>query len=100
MKDKDKLIIVWYLYIGGMSKSCVIEHYVKCKHEMDSIFDDSIKTIIIPSETEDKIEVINPKYIQATKEEIDRINEIQANAKQTIERYMQKLQEFRNNGLS
>lgn len=50
MKDKDKLIIVWYLYIGGMSKSCAIEHYVKCKHEMDSIFDDSIKTIIIPSE--------------------------------------------------
>lgn len=100
MKDKDKLIIVWYLYIGGMSKSCAIEHYVKCKHEMDYIFDDSIKTIIIPSESEDKIEVINPKYIQATKEEIDRINEIQTNTKQAIERYMQKLQEFRNNGLS
>lgn len=100
MKDKDKLIIVWYLYIGGMSKSCAIEHYTKCKHEMDSIFDDSVKTIIIPSESEDKIEVINPKYIQATKEEIDRINEIQTNTKQAIERYMQKLQEFRNNGLS
>ena len=46
--DKDKLILIFYIGIGGLSQEKAYEILQNISHEIDNMFDESVKTIIMP----------------------------------------------------
>ena len=63
MLDKDKLIIVFHVGIGEMNKQKAIQTLMGFSNTIQTKFDESVKTIIIPDDTicqNVRVEVINP----------------------------------------
>ena len=61
--DKDKLILIFYIGIGGLSQEKAYEILQNISHEIDNMFDESVKTIIMPVRDGDDIRV-EPIYMQ------------------------------------
>ena len=61
--DKDKLILIFYIGIGGLSQEKAYEILQNISHEIDNMFDESVKTIIMPVRDGGDIRV-EPIYIQ------------------------------------
>lgn len=61
--DKDKLILIFYIGIGGLSQEKAYEIFQNISHEIDNMFDESVKTIIMPVRDGDDIRV-EPIYMQ------------------------------------
>ena len=55
MKDKDKLILVFNLYVGNIAGEDIAEYIHNYIEFMGGYFDDSIKVIVVPA-----MERINP----------------------------------------
>ena len=61
--DKDKLILIFYIGIGGLSQEKAYEILQNISHEIDNMFDESVKTIIMPIRDGGDIRV-EPIYMQ------------------------------------
>ena len=61
--DKDKLILIFYIGIGGLSQAKAYEILQNISHEIDNMFDESVKTIIMPVRDGGDIRV-EPIYMQ------------------------------------
>lgn len=61
--DKDKLILIFYIGIGGLSQEKAYEILQNISHEIDNMFDESVKPIIMPVKDGGDIRV-EPIYIQ------------------------------------
>ena len=61
--DKDKLILIFYIGIGGLSQEKAYEILQDISHEIDNMFDESVKTIIMPVRDGGDIRV-EPIYMQ------------------------------------
>ena len=61
--DKDKLILIFYIGIGGLSQENAYEIFQSISHEIDNMFDESVKTIIMPVRDGGDIRV-EPIYMQ------------------------------------
>lgn len=61
--DKDKLILIFYIGIGGLSQEKAYEILQNISHEIDNMFDESVKTIIMPVRDSSDIRV-EPIYMQ------------------------------------
>ena len=61
--DKDKLILIFYIGIGGLSQEKAYEILQNISHEIDNMFDESVKTIIMPVRDGSDIRV-EPIYMQ------------------------------------
>lgn len=61
--DKDKLILIFYIGIGGLSQEKAYEILQNISHEIDNMFDESVKTIIMPVRDGGDIRV-EPIYMQ------------------------------------
>lgn len=66
IKDKDKLILVFYINISGMTDKNSKEFICAASDLIYNAFDNSIKCLILPvkdiNEPKYKIEAINPKF--------------------------------------
>lgn len=63
MLDKDKLIIVFHVGIGEMNKQKAIQTLMGFSNTIQTKFDESVKTLIVPDDTicqNVRVEVINP----------------------------------------
>ena len=61
--DKDKLILIFYIGIGGLSQEKAYEIFQNISHEIDNMFDESVKTITMPVRDGGDIRV-EPIYMQ------------------------------------
>lgn len=61
--DKDKLILIFYIGIGDLSQQKAYEILQNISHEIDNMFDESVKTIIMPVRDGGDIRV-EPIYMQ------------------------------------
>lgn len=61
--DKDKLILIFYIGIGGLSQEKAYEILQNISHKIDNMFDESVKTIIMPVRDGGDIRV-EPIYMQ------------------------------------
>lgn len=61
--DKDKLILIFYIGIGGLSQQKAYEMLQNISHEIDNMFDESVKPIIMPVKDGGDIRV-EPIYMQ------------------------------------
>lgn len=61
--DKDKLILIFYIGIGGLSQQKAYEILQNISHEIDNMFDESVKPIIMPVKDGGDIRV-EPIYMQ------------------------------------
>lgn len=61
--DKDKLILIFYIGIGGLSQEKAYEIFQNISHEIDNMFDESVKSIIMPVRDGGDIRV-EPIYMQ------------------------------------
>ena len=64
LKDKDKLIIVGYVYIKDIAKDRGIRMVNSIKEYLENSFDDTVKVLVMPVLSEEKqgIEVLNPVF--------------------------------------
>jgi len=64
IKDKDKLIIVGYVYIKDLSRERGIRIINSIKDYLENNFDDTVKVLVMPVLSEEKqgIEVLNPVF--------------------------------------
>lgn len=64
IKDKDKLIIVGYVYIKDLARERGIRIINSIKEYLEASFDDTVKVIVMPVLSEEKqgIEVLNPIF--------------------------------------
>ena len=64
LDDKDKMIIVGYVYIKDMNKTAGMHLLHSIKEYLKTSFDDTVKVLVMPVLTEEKqgIELLNPKY--------------------------------------
>ena len=64
LKDKDKLIIVGYVYIKDIAKDRGIRLVNSIKEYLENSFDDTVKVLVMPVLSEEKqgIEVLNPVF--------------------------------------
>lgn len=64
IKDKDKLIIVGYVYIKDLPRERGIRIINSIKDYLENSFDDTVKVIVMPVLSEEKqgIEVLNPIF--------------------------------------
>ena len=64
LKDKDRLIIVGYVYIKDINKEKGIRLIHSIEDYLRASFDDTVKVIVMPVLTEEKqgIEVLNPIF--------------------------------------
>ncbi len=64
LKDKDKLIIVGYVYIKDVAKDRGIRMVNSIKEYLENSFDDTVKVLVMPVLSEEKqgIEVLNPIF--------------------------------------
>lgn len=64
IKDKDKLIIVGYVYVKDVSKDRGIRMINSIKEYLENSFDDTVKVLVMPVLSEEKqgIEVLNPIF--------------------------------------
>ena len=64
LKDKDKLIIVGYVYIKDVPKDRGIRMVNTIKDYLENSFDDTVKVLVMPVLSEEKqgIEVLNPVF--------------------------------------
>ena len=62
IKDKDKLIIVGYVYIKNLPTNKGIQLIHNIENYLKSNFDDTVKVLVMPVLTEEKqgIEILNP----------------------------------------
>lgn len=61
--DKDKLILIFYIGIGGISQQKAYEILQNISHEIEDMFDESVKSIIMPVRDRGDIRV-EPIYMQ------------------------------------
>lgn len=61
--DKDKLILIFYIGIGGLSQPKAYDILQNISHEIDDMFDKSVKPIIMPVRDDGNIRV-EPIYMQ------------------------------------
>jgi hypothetical protein len=61
--DKDKLILIFYIGIGGLSQPKAYEILQNISHELKEMFDETVKSIIMPVRDNDDIRV-EPIYMQ------------------------------------
>ena len=76
MLDKDKLWIVAYISINGMSKSIVYQRLAEFRNHYK--FDDSVNMIIVPVEEPTRIEFYNLEKAEPTT--IDNLKKLLNNA--------------------
>jgi hypothetical protein len=64
IKDKDKLIIVGYVYIKDLARDRGIRIINSIKDYLENSFDDTVKVLVMPVLSEEKqgIEVLNPVF--------------------------------------
>jgi len=64
IKDKDKLIIVGYVYIKDLPRERGIRIINSIKEYLEASFDETVKVLIMPVLSEEKqgIEVLNPIF--------------------------------------
>jgi hypothetical protein len=64
LKDKDKLIIVGYVYIKDIAKDRGIRMVNSIKDYLENSFDDTVKVLVMPVLSAEKqgIEVLNPVF--------------------------------------
>jgi len=55
--DKDKLILIFYIGIGGLSQQKAYEILQNISHELKEMFDETVKSIIMPVRDNDDIRV-------------------------------------------
>ena len=63
MLDKDKLIIVAYICVSGMSNAKAAQICCEFREHLKQCFDDSIKTLVFPTNEPTHVDAINPKYV-------------------------------------
>ena len=63
MLDKDKLIIVAYICVSGMSNAKAAQICHEVREHLIQCFDDSIKTLVFPTNEPTHVDAINPKYV-------------------------------------
>ena len=61
--DKDKLILIFYIGIGGLDQPKAYEILQNIRHELEEMFDESVKSIIMPVRDGGDIRV-EPIYMQ------------------------------------
>ena len=61
--DKDKLILIFYIGIGGLNQPKAYEILQNIRHELEEMFDESVKSIIMPVRDGGDIRV-EPIYMQ------------------------------------
>ena len=54
MKDKDKLILLFNIYVGRVNPDDEYEYLYKVRNALDGFFDDSVKCFFAPTWDEDK----------------------------------------------
>lgn len=61
IKDKDKLIIVGYVYVKNLARDKCIQLIHNIENYLKDSFDDTVKVLVMPVLTEEKqgIEVLN-----------------------------------------
>lgn len=64
LKDKDKLIIVGYVYIKDLARERGIRIINSIKEYLEASFDDTVKVLVMPVLSKEKqgIEVLNPIF--------------------------------------
>lgn len=64
IKDKDKLIIVGYVYVKNLARDKGIQLIHNVENYLKSNFDDTVKVLVMPVLTEEKqgIEILNPIF--------------------------------------
>lgn len=62
--DKDKLILIFYIGIGDLRQEKAYEILQHLKIELDEMFDESVKSIIMPVSTKGGDIRVEPIYMQ------------------------------------
>ena len=63
MLDKDKLIIVAYICVSGMINAKAAQICCEVREHLRQCFDDSIRTLVFPTNEPTHVDAINPKYV-------------------------------------
>lgn len=86
LSDKEKLIIVGYVYVKDLNKERGMLKLNSIKNYLESNFDDTVKVLVMPVLVEEKqgIEILNPKFADA-----DLLKEL----KENYEKILAKLEE-------
>ena len=86
LKDKDKLIIVGYVYIKDLARERGIRIINNIKEYLEASFDETVKVLVMPVLVEEKqgIEILNPKFADT-----DLLKEL----KENYEKILSKLEE-------
>ena len=81
----DKIIIAVYMGLQGISESMILESIAHTDNSLKLLFDESVKTIIIPRRDTDKswVECINPQLV--TEEKYKEAKEAVENLKKMLE---------------
>jgi hypothetical protein len=81
VKDKDRLIIIFYVDVSSIQKEDTSEYLAYISNALGSYFDNSVKTIFVPTLTDgNRVECINPVQVNRTQyvavlEKITRLKE-------------------------
>lgn len=59
MKDKEKLIVVFYIDVSKLDEVNSYEYMHEAKKSLECYFDDTVKMVFMPSD-ENKVDCINP----------------------------------------
>ena len=78
MLDKDKLIIICHLALGGLSKHNSIITFQQARNYFENIVDNSVKIIVVPSmyACENKFETFNVNTETVNEDILNRLEEI------------------------
>lgn len=83
MKDKEKLIVVFYIDVSKLDEVNSYEYMCEARKSLERYFDDTVKMVFMPSD-ENKVDCINPvlmndeqyqKVTEKVKEFEDKFNE-------------------------
>lgn len=85
LKDKEKLIIVGYVYVKKLNRERDIRTFNNIKEYLENKFDDTVKVLVMPVLTKEKqgIEVLNPVF--ADKNLLNKLNENYEKILKTLE---------------
>lgn len=88
MKDKEKLIIIFYIDVSKFTRSHAHEYLYTASESLRNYFDDTVKTVFMPSD-ENRVDCINPVLMdeEQYKKVTDKVNDFDVKFKEWIKEH-------------
>lgn len=85
MKDKERLIIIFYVDVSKINKDDSYEYMCDARKSLERYFDDTVKMVFMPSD-ENKVDCINPVLMNEEQYQkvTDKVNDFDVKFKEWI----------------